>query len=113
MTASQQMRRSGFRTNLRVRGRECITDTDETVFVLVDDTQPFPDPTDESKAMAVVFAHVHVEAGKLESPRDVGFFRETFIGGRNYKVLKYLESAADGVSQKFLCEAQRLNVVDE
>jgi hypothetical protein len=104
------MRLTGFRANVRVRGRACITDTDETVTVLVDDAQPFPDPTQELKGKTVVFATVAVEVGSLESPREVGFFRETAIGGRNYKVLEFDESAADGVAWKFKCEAQRLNV---
>lgn len=113
MTLAQRMRGAGFNANLRVRGREMITDTDETVTALVDDAQPLPDPTDEAKAMNVIFASISVLVGAVESPRDIGFFRETAIGGRNYKVLRFMESSADGVSFKFECESQRMNVTEE
>lgn len=111
MTAAQQMRSAGFAASLRVRGRAAVTDADERVTILVDDTQPFPDPTNEAKAETPIFAHVSIKAGAVASPREVAFFVESGAGGRSYKVFRYLEAAADGVSWKFECEAQRLNRV--
>lgn len=109
-TPAQLARRAGFRDSLRVRGREMITNTDETVTAIVDDAQPHDNPTNELQAKRPVFAFVFIAVGAVASPRDILHFRETDQGGRNYRVLGYAESAADGVSWKFECEAQRLNV---
>lgn len=112
MSPAQQMRKAGVLANLRVRGRLAITNTDETLKILVDDRQPLDDPTSEAKRMGAVFAAVTIAAGAVKQPREVETFKET-ESGRVYSVISFDENAADGVTWKFTCEAHRENPVEE
>lgn len=119
MTPTQQARILGFKAQLAQRGRAAFTDTanangdPETVTIIVEDQAVLPDPDKPLQMETPVYVRVHCLAGAVKNPRKVGHFYEgtPVLKGRAYKVLEYQESASDAVSWKWLCEAERLDVV--
>lgn len=109
-SAAQKARAAGFKQNLRVRGRVVTLvsdnedDNEHDITVLIDDIPMMADPDRVAMAMLPVYVSVSCLAGSVEDPRSVQAFSE---GGKDYKVIEFLETAGDRIAWKWKCEAQR------
>ena len=106
LTESEKMRLTGFKANLRVRGRAFSTDSTESVLALVEDIPILADSDKPMQAKLPVYVNIACLAGALKDPRAIGTFTEVETT-KVYTVIKYNETASDRVTWKFLCEAQR------
>ncbi|MGN6552530.1 MAG: hypothetical protein ACTHLW_02195 [Verrucomicrobiota bacterium] len=99
---------SGFKANLRVRGRDVLADgeDDQMLRVLIQDVPLLDDGTGEAKGKLPVYARIEALAGVLESPREIISFYEPRTK-REYQVIQFEETAANAVTWKWLCESSR------
>jgi hypothetical protein len=107
-TITEQCRTKGFLANIAKRGRVMVTDTGETVAVLVENATAIPDENKPVQAKHPVYAVITCLAGALKNPRAVQEFIEGAAPNTTtHNVLSYNETSGDRVTWKFEVESQR------
>lgn len=107
ITPVEKHRLKAFKETLRQRGR-AMTTSDGDKLTAVPHDQPLLTDTDHTaQAKLPVYTMIHALAGSVTNPRTLTTFTD-LKSGRNYDVIRYEESAADNISWKWFCEAQRL-----
>jgi len=106
ITPVEKLRLKSFAKTLQMRGRAVTTDQKDSLTAVIQDQPLLPDLEHTAQAKLPVYSVVHAMAGSVVNPRSVTMFTETATG-RFYDVLRYEESAADNLTWKWFCEAQR------
>ena len=110
-TPSELGRLRGFQANLRIRGRNMVADTTESVRVLVQNASALPDPERPAQGTQPVYAMSSCLAGAVRDPRAIGKFTEGDGANQTvHKVLAYTETSGDRVTWKFEVESQRADL---
>ena len=83
--------------------------TGENVVAIVADEPLLMDEINVAQTQKTLYSTVSAPTGSVSNPRAVTGFTETTGDFRTYSVIRFDESAADGVTWKWFCEALRQN----